>query len=115
MGLVLGCPAEVAPEPGASFLVVDAALAVGAVSRAAERFLGVEEAAAVHRPVTELIEGAEAEPTGVDLGAAVLRAAQGDPTTRRLFVRPAGTFGVRCRARIGPCGPPSAAVVVLED
>jgi hypothetical protein len=115
MGLVLRCPSEVAPAAGASFLVVDPKMGVGAVSRAAEKFLGVEEAGAVHRPVTELIAAADAEPGEVDLGAAIVRAAHGDPTARRLFVRPVATFGVRCRARIGPCGPPSAAIVVLDE
>ena len=30
-------------------------------------------------------------------------------------VRPWNTFGVRMRARIAPCGPPRAALLVLED
>ena len=30
------------------------------------------------------------------------------------FVRPWNTFGVRLRARIAPCGPPRAALVVLD-
>lgn len=115
MGLVLRSPPTVAPASGSSFLVVERSLAVGAVSRAAERFLGVEESAAVHRPVTDLIQPADAEPGSVDIARAIVQAAQGDPTARRVFVRPAATFGVRCAATIGPCGPPNAAVVVLED
>jgi len=30
------------------------------------------------------------------------------------FVRPWNTFGVRLRARVASCGPPRAALVVLE-
>jgi hypothetical protein len=30
------------------------------------------------------------------------------------FVRPANTFGVRVRARITACGPPRAALIVLD-
>ena len=33
----------------------------------------------------------------------------------RSFVRPWNTFGVRLRARIATCGPPRAALVVLEN
>ena len=38
-----------------------------------------------------------------------------DPETSRSFVRPWNTFGVRMRARIATCGPPRAALVVLEN
>ena len=114
MGLMLNAPHDVVPSPGAAFLVADAALAVGAVSPVAEELLGIDEGDAVHRPLTELLAPADAEAAGVDLAAAVGWAAAGDPTSRVAFVRPTNTFGVRCRARIGPCGPPSAAVVVLE-
>jgi hypothetical protein len=31
------------------------------------------------------------------------------------FVRPWNTFGVRLRARVASCGPPRAALVVLEN
>lgn len=114
MGLMLNAPRDVVPAPDSAFLVADATLAVGAVSRVAEDLLGIEEGEAVHRPLTELLAPADAEAAGVDLAAAVGWAAAGDPTSRVAFVRPTNTFGVRCRARIGPCGPPSAAVVVLE-
>ncbi len=114
MGLVLHAPADVAPAPGAAFLVIDPSLSVGAVSRAAERFLAVQEADVVHRPVSELIAGADSEPVGGDLGSAIASASTGEQAPREVSVRPANTFGVRCRARIGPCGPPRAAVIVLD-
>lgn len=115
MGLVLQARGEVVPTPADAFLVVDSVLGVGALSAAAERFLAVEEADVVHRPVTELITAADSESVGTDLGSAVVWAAGGDRSARELHVRPVNTFGVRYLARIGPCGPPSAAVVVLAD
>jgi hypothetical protein len=114
MGLVLSAPPDVAPGRGEAFLVVTASLLVGAVSEAAEHFLDVTEGEAVNRPVTELLTSAEAEPGAVDLVTTITRAAAGEADRRRAVVRPAATFGVRCRARIGPCGPPSAAVLVLD-
>jgi hypothetical protein len=114
MGLILRAPAAVAPGPTDAFLIVEATLAVGAVSSEAERFLSVAESHAVHRPVAELIEVADAEAPGESLAATIMWAARGDGT-RELVVRPVHTFGVRWRARIGPCGPPRAAVIVFSD
>jgi len=75
------------------------------------------EERAVNRPVAELLVPADSEapgPTG--FVAAVAQAAGGqDPDTARRFVRPWNTFGVRMRARIATCGPPRAALIVLED
>ena len=115
MGLLLRTPAAVAPAAGEPFVVVEATLTVGAVSRGAEQFLAVDEADAINRPLDELLVAAEAEDSGPTLATAIMWAARGDAAAREVFVRPANTFGVRCRARIGPCGPPSAAVLVLTD
>ena len=41
--------------------------------------------------------------------------AEQQPDTVIVTVRPWNTFGVRMRARIAPCGPPRAALVILED
>ena len=87
------------------------------MSRAAQTFLGMSEQEAVDRPVAELLVPADAEaqgPTG--FAAAIADAADGqDPATARRVVRPWNTFGVRMRARIATCGPPRAALIVLED
>jgi hypothetical protein len=115
LGIVLHALESVAPGPGEAFLVVEATLSVGAVSRDAERFLGTSEADSVNRPLDELIVGADSEAGGPSLATSVMWAARGDGEVRQVTIRPANTFGVRCRARIGPCGPPSAALVVLED
>jgi hypothetical protein len=58
---------------------------------------------------------AEAEhPSGQSLPLAVAWAARGDGTIRKVVVRPANTFGIRLTARIGPCGPPQGALLVLD-
>ena len=75
------------------------------------------EEMAVNKPVAELLVPADAEAQGrTGFAAAVAQAADGhDPEMARSFVRPWNTFGVRMRARIATCGPPRAALVVLED
>ena len=80
-------------------------------------FLGMTEEMAVNKPVAELLVPADAEAQGrTGFAAAIAQAADGqDPDTARSFVRPWNTFGVRMRARIATCGPPRAALVVLED
>jgi hypothetical protein len=87
------------------------------MSKQAEAFLGMSEEAAIDKPVGELLVPADAEAQGrTGFAAAVAQAAEGhDPQTSRSFVRPWNTFGVRMRARIATCGPPRAALVVLED
>lgn len=116
MGLMLEAPEDMAPSSDDLFLVIEATLSVGAVSRSAERFLGVHESDAVNRPIEELLAPADAESAdGPGLASAIMWAARGDGEVREMQVRPANTFGVRCRARIGPCGPPDAALLVLSD
>jgi hypothetical protein len=92
-------------------------LSVQAMSREAQSLLGVTEEAAIDRPVAELLVPADTEAQGrTGFAAAIAQAAAGDdPDTSRNFVRPWNTFGVRLRARIATCGPPRAALVVLEN
>jgi hypothetical protein len=58
---------------------------------------------------------ADAEAQGRRLSAAIAEAADGSSETISAFVRPWNTFGVRIRARITPCGPPRAALLVLDS
>jgi hypothetical protein len=51
---------------------------------------------------------------GERLSVAVAWAARGDGPIRTTVVRPANTFGIRLTARIAGCGPPRAALLVLE-
>ncbi|HTU88308.1 MAG TPA: hypothetical protein VMF57_22195 [Solirubrobacteraceae bacterium] len=115
LGLILESPADAAPKAGDAFLVLDRSLSVCAVSEAAERLLATCEPDAVNRHVTDLLMPADAEAEGGEnLPLAVMWAARGDGGMRRTRVRPANTFGIRLTARIASCGPPRAALVVLE-
>jgi len=115
LGLILETAEDVAPRAGDAFLVLDRVLSVCAVSRGAERLLATSEPDAVNRHVTELLMPADAEEKrGESLSVAVAWAARGDGGTRVTVVRPANTFGIRLTARIAGCGPPQAALLVLE-
>jgi hypothetical protein len=112
---MLEASAAVAPSPGDSFLVLDSALSVCAVSEAAEALLAASETDAVNRHITELLVLADAEAQSPsNLAVAVTWAARGDEAPRKVFVRPTNTFGVRLAARIASCGPRRAALVVFE-
>jgi hypothetical protein len=114
-GLLLQASTDVAPGPGDAFLVLDASLAVCAVSAKAERLLAARETEAVNHHITELLVPADAEAqSATNLAVAVTWAARGDGQTRRVVVRPANTFGVRMSARIASCGPPTAALIVFD-
>jgi hypothetical protein len=114
LGLLLETRDDHAPGPGDAFLVVDSALLVQAVSSHAEQLLGVSEPVAVNRPVSELLVPADAE-AGDRSGfaATIVAAIAGETEPAHRFVRPRNMFGVRVRAKIAPCGPPRAALVVL--
>jgi hypothetical protein len=115
LGLLLTAGADVAPSRGGAFIVLDSSLSVCAVSGAAEGLLGSTECDAVNRHVTELLVPADAEARGLEnLAVAVTCAARGDPSERRVVVRPANVFGVRLNARIAGCGPPQAALLVFD-
>jgi hypothetical protein len=115
LGLMLQSGADVAPDPGDPFVVLNDSLSVCAVSGAAEELLATVETDAVNRHITELLVPAEAEAQGPsNLAVAVTWAARGDAQTRRVVVRPSNTFGIRLTARIASCGPPKAALVVFE-
>jgi hypothetical protein len=115
LGLILESREDVAPHAGDPFLVLDQALSVCAVSGAAEKLLAISEPDAVNRHVTDLLMPADAEGSGgQSLSLAVAWAARGDGGSRTAVVRPANTFGIRLTARIGSCGPPRAALLVLE-
>ena len=114
-GLLLEARTDVVPAGKDAFLVVDSALLVQAMSRHAEKLLGVAEDAAVNRPVAELLVGADAEARGkASFAQAMAEAAAGEGEPLQATVRPWNTFGVRMRARVAPCGPPRAALVVLD-
>jgi hypothetical protein len=116
MGVMLTAPGDVAPKPSDPFLVVDGTLSICAMSRNAEKLLGIVETDAVNRHVAEFLEPGDAEsPAGASLASMIAFAARGEEPSMSVVVRPANTFGVRYWARVGPCGPPTAALIVLAD
>jgi hypothetical protein len=114
LGLLLETRADSVPSPDDAFLVIDDSLRVQALSRHAESLLAVSEEAAVNQPVAGLLVPADAEGSEPGRFANAVARALGDEDPAQIFVRPWNTFGVRLRARISPCGPPRAALVVLE-
>jgi len=115
MGLLLEADEQTAPPEGGAFLVIDSSMSICAVSAAAERLLATRETDSVNSHLTQLIVPADAEAQGAaNLAVAVTWAVRGDQKTRKVFVRPTNTFGVRMTARIATCGPPRAALVVFD-
>ncbi len=116
LGLLLESRADIAPSENEAFLVVDSSLLIQAVSRRAEDLLALPEELAVNRPVSDLVVPAEDEASSrTDFAVAILAAVEGRAETGTVYVRPSNTSGVRMRARVGTCGPPRAALVVLDE
>jgi hypothetical protein len=115
LGLLLETHLDAVPTSHDAFVVVDARLQVQAMSKRAEHLLTMAEDHAVHRPVSELLVPADAEAGTSGFAAAVAEAVTGAGDSTSVFVRPWNTFGVRLRVRIAPCGPPRAALLVLES
>src|SRR3954465_8275953 len=115
LGVVVTAAADLAPREGEAFLIVDQQLKLCALSRGAERLLGVDEPEAVHRLVSDFLEPADAEAGHGDelLQAIVGLAATGVGASDSIVVRPTGEYGVRYAARVGACGPPEGALIVL--
>jgi hypothetical protein len=115
LGLVLQATAGLAPRRNEPFLVIDTTLSVCAVSAAAEELLGIDETRAVNKHVADFLVPADANaPSAENLLALLVEVAGGAGDARTTVVRPRHEFGVRFKARIGPCGPPHAALLVLS-
>jgi hypothetical protein len=116
MGVLLETRSDVAPGPEDAFLVVDSRLTVQALSRRAELLLDVIEEEVIDKPIAGFLGGADAEADGPEDLMALLRDTSTDSEDlHSVSVRPLGAFGVRMIARLIPCGPPRAALVVLGD
>ncbi|MCU0257426.1 MAG: hypothetical protein MUC84_10605 [Solirubrobacteraceae bacterium] len=114
LGLIVSAPESIAPRPGDAFLIVDGRMQICALSRKAEKLLGAGESDIVNRTLTEVVHPADAEAAGVEsLVSMVVHAARGDGVVRDLVVRPCDEWGIRWFTRVGPCGTPQAALLVL--
>jgi nitrogen-specific signal transduction histidine kinase len=111
---LLEARADHIPSEDDAFLVVDSSLSVQALSAQAEQLLAVGEKDAINKPISELLVPADAEAHELGFAASVIEAASGLDEPASGVVRPWNTFGVRIRVRISPCGPPRAALIVLD-
>jgi hypothetical protein len=115
LGLVLQAGVDLAPHPDEPFLIVDTSLSVCAMSAQAETLFGIDETDAVNQHVADFLVPADANaPSAENLLALLVAVAAGSGKPCTTVVRPRQEFGVRFRARIGPCGSPRAALLVLS-
>jgi len=113
MGVMLTGPRKALPSAGAAFVVAGRDGKITAVSEAAERLLG-EEAALLDTPLTSLITSPDGDE---QFSRVVSRAAGGSREVSELRIvasAPAARRLGPLSARIASCGPPRAALLVLE-
>ena len=112
----LGAARRPRRRPQDPFLLVDGQLSICAVSRLAEELLLTSETDVVNSHIGDLLVPADIEIGGPEsLVNRIMHAARGPGETHHVVLRPAKEFGIRFWARIAPCGPPRAALVVLAD
>jgi hypothetical protein len=104
LGVVLGCATVLLPRAGAAFLVVKSDLRIAAASVAIEPLLG-DPAALVGKPLLEVLSGDPGLPRSI------VRAAMGSQRVAMVALRRGPR---RVNGRIGACGDPPAALLVLE-
>lgn len=115
LGLVLQAGGEIAPRHDEPFLVVDTSLSVCAVSAAAESLFAIAETDAVNRHIAEFLVPADINARSAEnLLTLLVDVAAGSGDVCTTVVRPRQEYGVRFWARIGPCGSPRAALLVLS-
>jgi hypothetical protein len=115
LGLVLQDGADLVPRPDEPFLVVDNTLSVCALSATAEQLFAIDETEAVNKHIADFLVPADANaPSAENLLALLVDVASGSGEPCTTVVRPRQEFGVRFWARIGPCGSPRAALLVLS-
>ncbi|HWF35856.1 MAG TPA: hypothetical protein VG295_10785 [Solirubrobacteraceae bacterium] len=116
MGLLLETRSDAAPAPDDAFLVIDSRMTVQGISWRAGELLNVIEEDVIDKPVATVLGAPEVETNGPHTLITLLQGACRDSDrVHSLSVRPLGAFGVRVVARIAPCGPPRAALVVLRE
>jgi PAS fold len=109
LGLMLRTPLTVARD--SPFLVVDRALNVSAVSRRAEDLVGISEQQAVGQAIGRLLVPAE-KPE--EFSALLHDAVLGGGASQGVRCWIGEDCGEPLGVRVGPCGPPPGALVVLD-
>ena len=116
LGLIVSAAPDGAPTAADPFLLVDGQLSICAVSRRAEELLLTSETEVVNSHIGDLLVPADIELSGPDsLVNLIVHAARGTGEPTHVVLRPAKEYGIRFWARIAPCGPPKAALIVLAD
>ena len=113
MGVMLSGPTKAIPSPNAACVVVSRDGRISAVSEAAEALLGPEQGL-LGTPVTSSLTSRQGDE---QLMRTIARAAGGGrevTETEILAASPAARSAGRLHARIASCGPPRAALLVLE-
>ena len=113
MGVMLATPRKALSGAGAAFVVVTREGKISAVSEAAEPLVG-EERGLLGMPVASALASADGDEK---LARQVARAAGAGREVTQATLTPvlkAGEDPMRLRARIASCGPPRAALLVLE-
>jgi hypothetical protein len=113
MGIMLMAPRKALPSPGAAFAVVTREGRISAVSEAAEPLIG-EERGLLGMPIGSALASEENDER---FARQVARAAAAGREVAEAMVTPvlqAGENPTRLSARIANCGPPRAALLVLE-
>ncbi len=113
MGVILTAPRKALPGPGGAFVVVTREGRISAVSEAAESLIG-EEPGLIGMPIGSALTSEEGDDR---LARQVARAAGAGREVAEATVTPvlqAGENPTRLSARIASCGPPRAALLVLE-
>jgi PAS domain-containing protein len=113
MGVMLSAPRKALPGSGAAFVVVTREGRISAVSEAAEHLVG-EEPGLLGMPIASALASQDGEDK---LVRQVARAAGGGREIGEATLIPvpqAGSRPSRLAARIANCGPPRAALLVLE-
>ena len=112
LGVVLTCSSETLGTEGAAFLVVPADLRVSAASQPAEDLFGVPDGC-FGRPLMSLLTS----PAGIEeMARTVVAAASGKFAPARIPVEAASAKlpVAALEARVGGCGNPPAALVVVD-
>jgi hypothetical protein len=113
LGIVLRAPAGQAPLPGDPFLIVDEELIVQAISKRAERVLGISEADGVLVPLRRFVEPVNANLGGTNFAVLLALALPEGVSDRLVQLRAANDGQKRFAARITSCGNPPAVLLVL--